>query len=95
VLPTLQLRNLDIVFIDADRAGYEEYLELVIPMLKLSGLVIIHHLFEPQLLERHRRDEDPDITALRKFSDHFLRHPDLDSTIVPLAGGTGIGARKR
>lgn len=95
VLPTFQQRNLDIVFIDADRERYEEYLEAVIPMLKLSGLVIIHHLFEPKLLERHRRDEDAELTVLRKFNEHFLTHPDLDATIIPLEGGTGIGARKR
>ncbi|MBV9271415.1 MAG: O-methyltransferase [Candidatus Eremiobacteraeota bacterium] len=95
VLPTFQQRNLDIVFIDADRARYEEYLETVIPMLKLSGLVIIHNLFEHKLLERARRGEDTELAALRKFNVHFLSHPDLDSTIIPLAGGTGIGARKQ
>jgi predicted O-methyltransferase YrrM len=95
VLPTFQQRNLDIVFIDADRRRYEEYLEAVIPMLKLSGLVIIHNLFEHKLLERHRRDEDPELADLRRFNEIFLSHPDLDSTIIPLAGGTGIGARKR
>ena len=95
VLPTFQQRNLDIVFIDADRERYEEYLEAVIPMLKLSGLVIIHNLFERQLLERQRRNEDEELTGLRNFNELFLTHPDLDSTIIALAGGTGIGARKR
>lgn len=33
-------RNLDIVLVTADRADYALYLELLIPMLKLSGMAI-------------------------------------------------------
>jgi predicted O-methyltransferase YrrM len=95
VLPTFPQRNLDIVFIDADTEHYESYLEQVVPLLKLSGLVIMNRIFEPALLERPRRGEDETTATLRSFNDHFLSHPELDSTIIPLAGGTGIGARKR
>lgn len=35
-------RNLDIVFVAADRSEYGRYLELLIPMLKLSGLAIFY-----------------------------------------------------
>lgn len=35
-------RNLDIAFVAADRDAYCSYLELVIPMLKLSGLAIFN-----------------------------------------------------
>ena len=37
-------RNLDIVFIDALKEEYEEYLELSIPLLKLSGLIVVDNL---------------------------------------------------
>jgi predicted O-methyltransferase YrrM len=78
VLENFQQRNLDIVFIDADREHYREYLDLVIPMLKLSGIVII---------------DDTLIGGLDAFNDYFLEHPDLDATILPLGDGLGIGAR--
>jgi predicted O-methyltransferase YrrM len=35
-------RNLDIVFVATGREDYSRYVELVIPMLKLSGLVIFY-----------------------------------------------------
>ncbi|HZY97221.1 MAG TPA: O-methyltransferase [Candidatus Cybelea sp.] len=35
-------RNLDVVFIAANTEEYERYLDLVIPMLKLSGLAIFN-----------------------------------------------------
>jgi predicted O-methyltransferase YrrM len=86
--PALQLlenfphRNLDIVFIDADKSEYRAYLDLALTMLKLSGLVIVDDCLS-----------DPD--RMRDFNEYFLSHPDLDATILPLGNGTGIGARKR
>lgn len=35
-------RNLDIVFVAADKPQYASYLELIVPMLKLSGLAIFN-----------------------------------------------------
>ncbi|HEX8807315.1 MAG TPA: O-methyltransferase [Candidatus Aquilonibacter sp.] len=78
LLENFQQRNLDIVFIDADRAHYREYLDLVIPMLKLSGIVVI---------------DDCLLGDLEEFNEYFLAHPDLDATILPIGNGTGIGAR--
>lgn len=86
-------RNLDLVFIDANKNEYREYLDLAIPMLKLSGLVIV----DDALLGGRVAYEDDDeaVVAMRDFNEYFLRHPDLDATILPLGNGTGIGARKR
>ncbi|HEY2473410.1 MAG TPA: class I SAM-dependent methyltransferase [Candidatus Cybelea sp.] len=72
-------RNLDIAFISSDE-GYQRYLELVIPMLKLSGLAIFHHAAE----------------AKREFCEAFLARPDLDSMILPLENDAiAIGARRQ
>jgi predicted O-methyltransferase YrrM len=35
-------RNLDVVFVAANKGEYPEYLEIVVPMLKLSGLAIFN-----------------------------------------------------
>jgi predicted O-methyltransferase YrrM len=44
VLEMWSQRNLDIVFIDADKTEYPGYLDLAIPMLKRSGLVVVDNL---------------------------------------------------
>jgi predicted O-methyltransferase YrrM len=82
IMPNLPLRNLDIVYIDAVKSEYREYLDLAIPMLKRSGLVIVDDLLG-------------DLPAMRDFNEYFLNHPDLDATILPLGNGTGIAARVR
>jgi predicted O-methyltransferase YrrM len=78
LLENFQQRNLDIVFLDSGRERYREYLDLVIPMLKLSGVVVV---------------DDCYASDLEAFNEYFLEHPDLDAMILPLGNGTGIGAR--
>jgi predicted O-methyltransferase YrrM len=92
LLENFQQRNLDIVFIDANKQQYKDYLDLVIPMLKLSGIVVIDNcLLGGRVFDDSSNDEDVD--AMRDFNEYFLSHPQLDATILPLGDGTGIGAR--
>jgi caffeoyl-CoA O-methyltransferase len=94
VLDNFPQRNLDIVFIDAIKEEYAAYLELAVPLLKRSGLVIVDNL-----LWSGRAAQDPgpsdsaSTVAIRAFNRIFLSHPQLDATIIPLGDGTGIGAR--
>ena len=79
ILPSLSLRNLDIIFIDGRKDEYAAYLEMCVPLLKRSGLLIIDDVLHP-LVDR-------------EFHREFVRHPGLDATILPLGDGVGIGAR--
>ena len=91
-LPTFPQRNLDIVFIDADRENYKKYLDLSIPMLKRSGIVVVDDcLLNGRIADSSAHDED--VAIMQDFNHYFLSHPDLDATILPLGDGTGIGVR--
>ena len=80
VLHIFPQRNLDIAFVDAPRGDYAEYLKQCLHVLKLSGLVILNGL---------TADDETDA-----FNRAFLKHPQLEATILPLGAGVGIGARK-
>ena len=75
LLENFPQRNLDVVFVAARETDSLEYLQLIVPMLKLSGLVIFD-----------------DCRGMLEFAQGFLRHPQLDATILPF--GLGIGARR-
>lgn len=92
LLENFQQRNLDIVFIDANKTMYRDYLDLVIPMLKRSGIVVV----DDCLLGGAVADDesgDSEVAAIRDFNEYFLSHPQLDATILPLGDGTGIGTK--
>jgi predicted O-methyltransferase YrrM len=88
-------RNLDLVFIDGDKSEYRRYLSLVIPMLKLSGLVIVDDCLLGGRVAGEQTGAADDVRTMREFNEYFLARPDLDATILPLGDGTGIGARTR
>ena len=79
IIPSLSVRNFDIIFIDGRKDEYTEYLELCVPLLKRSGLLIIDDMLHPMV------DRD--------FHREFVRHPELDATILPLGDGVGLGSR--
>lgn len=94
VLPTFYQRNLDIVFLDAIKTEYEAYLELCVPMLKRSGLIVVDNLlWGGTAADEPKPRDSADVKALRAFSKTFINHPQLDATIVPIGDGLGIGAR--
>ena len=94
VLPTFYQRNLDIVFLDAEKTEYEAYLDLCVPMLKRSGLVVVDNLlWHGQAAEEPTAKDSANLKAIRAFSKTFINHPQLDATIVPIGDGLGIGAR--
>lgn len=94
ILPTFPVRNLDIVFIDAVKTEYAEYLELIVPLLKRSGLVIVDKLlWVGKSAAEPEASDSAATTAIREFNKIFLNHPQLDATIVPIGNGIGIGSR--
>lgn len=94
VLPSFPQHNLDIVFIDALKDEYQGYLDLAIPLLKRSGLVVVDNLlWSGRAAAAPSSSDSVDTKAIRAFDEAFLRNPHLDATIIPLGDGTGIGAR--
>jgi predicted O-methyltransferase YrrM len=94
VLEPFPQRNLDIVFIDAVKSEYEDYLEAVVPMLKRSGIVVVDNLlWGGRAAAAPGASDDADTKGIRSFNKAFLNHPELDATILPIGDGIGIGAR--
>jgi len=94
VLEMWSQRNLDIIFIDALKTEYVDYLERAIPMLKRSGLVIVDNLlWGGRAAAEPCAKDTAETKAIREFNKIFLTHPQLDATIVPVGDGIGIGAR--
>lgn len=94
VLPSFPQHNVDIVFIDALKHEYKQYLDMCIPLMKRSGLVIVDNLLWSGRSSAEAAPGDSvDTKAIREFNKYFLSHPQLDATIVPVGDGTGIGSR--
>jgi predicted O-methyltransferase YrrM len=73
---------LDLVFLDADRGNYLDYLDLVVPRLRVGGLLVADNVTS------HAHELGPFLTRVRS-------HPDLLAVTVPVGKGEEIAVRIR
>lgn len=73
---------IDIIFLDADKDGYIDYLEKLLPQLRPGGLVLAHNMRRPP--------PDP------RYLEAVTTNPQLDTTFVLMDGaGIGVTLKKR
>ncbi len=86
--------NFDLVFIDADKSNYPNYLEIIIPKLK-SGSVILSDnvLWSGKVVEKVKSD-DMDTRALLQYNEMLNSHPNLETVLLPIRDGLTISRVK-
>jgi len=72
---------IDLVFIDADKEGYVDYLQKTLPLLRAGGLVAAHNI--------NPRMADPD------FMKAITTNPDLETVFYTEGGGVSVTLKKR
>ena len=82
--------GVNLVFVDADKKEYCEYLELVVPLMKKGGWILADntlwdgHIIDPAY------DKDKQTVALREFNDKVAADERLEKVILPLRDGLTI-----
>jgi caffeoyl-CoA O-methyltransferase len=75
-------RPIDLVFLDADKPGYPDYLEKLLPLVRPGGLILAHNMREPA----------PDT----RYIAAITTDPRLETTFVFMdGGGLGVTLKKR
>jgi predicted O-methyltransferase YrrM len=83
----------DLAFIDADKAGYGDYYERVLQLLRPGGLVVIDNtLWSGRVADPGVTDADT--VALRQLNQRLLGDERVDLSLVPIGDGLTL-ARKR
>lgn len=93
IIPTLA-KNFDLVFIDADKSNYANYLELLLPKLT-SGAVILSDnvLWSGKVVEKVN-PKDIDTKALLLYNKILKEHPKLETVLLPIRDGLTISRVK-
>ena len=76
----------DIVFIDADKTGYIDYYELILPFLKPNGLIIADNvLFHGQVLEESITGKNA--IAINNFNQHVKNDTRVEQVVLTVRDG--------
>jgi caffeoyl-CoA O-methyltransferase len=74
----------DLVFIDADKDGYVDYLNKTMPLTREGGLILGDNTLPDAVL-------DPAATSgTKRYNTAVAAHPDLVSILIPVLRGQGI-----
>ncbi|HLK59821.1 MAG TPA: O-methyltransferase [Chthonomonadaceae bacterium] len=96
MLPALERdAPFDVIFLDADKARYPEFLEWSVRVLRPGGLLLADNVLRSgswngqTLLDP--ASDDPRILAIRRFNQQLAQHPHFTSLIVPMRAGVAVG----
>ncbi len=86
ILPTLNHLIWDLVFIDADKIGYINYYEMVLPNLSSNGLIIVDNvLFHGQILDNPIKNKNA--IAIDKFNKHIVMDDRVEQVMLTVRDG--------
>ena len=90
VMPRLN-ETFDLLFIDAVKEEYQQYLDLGLPKLRTGGVVIVDNLLWGGKVAGDHNDSST--AALREFNQYFINHPELRAVILPVGDGLGYAVK--
>jgi predicted O-methyltransferase YrrM len=90
VMPRLD-ETFDLLFIDAVKEEYKQYLDLGLPKLRRGGVVIVDNLLWGGKVAGD--DSETSTVALREFNEYFVSHPQLRAVVLPVGDGLGYAVK--
>jgi caffeoyl-CoA O-methyltransferase len=95
-LPTLD-ELFDLAFIDGVKAQYGEYFDLVLPLLRTGGVLVVDNVLMSGSVAEGRSDgrwSDEDIAGARAFNARLLTDEQLTGTITPVGDGVLVAIKR-
>jgi caffeoyl-CoA O-methyltransferase len=84
VLPKLK-GKFDFVLLDADKVNIIRYFDLVLPMVRAGGIIVVDNMLFPP----------PYLPIMKKYARHVQRNPRVQSVTVPIGMGEEVTIKLR
>ena len=86
IIPTLTQR-FDLVFIDADKRNYKNYLDLVIDKVNSGGYILTDNVLWSGKVTLPNSQMDLDTKLINEYNEYVQSHPKLKSILLPVRDG--------
>lgn len=93
VLPTLP-DAIDLVFIDADKKNYLNYLEVVLPKMRVGGVILSDNVLWSGKVVEPVKDNDKHTQVLMAYNERLATDPRLETVLLPIRDGLTLSRVK-
>lgn len=92
IIPTMDF-TFDLIFIDADKENYSNYLELIIPKLRSGGIILSDNVLWSGKVVEEVKENDRATKALLEYNRLLNEHPLLETVLLPIRDGLSISRK--
>ena len=90
VIPELE-GNFDLIYLDADKANYSVYYDLIIDRLNPGGYILADNvLWYGKVLSENSENLDRETIAIKEFNEKVQQDPRVENVLVPIRDGIMI-----
>ena len=92
ILPKLKDKY-DLIFLDADKKNYMNYLNLIIPLLKKRGILVSDNVLWSGKVLNKKKNNDIETEVLKKFNQQLSNHKNLETVLLPIRDGISLSIK--
>ena len=92
IIPNLNLK-FDIVFIDADKENYSEYLKMILPNMNKGAVLITDNVLWHGKVVDQDKEIDYKTRKIAEFNKNLANESSLKSIIIPIRDGISIAVK--
>ena len=92
ILPKLKDKY-DLIFLDADKRNYLNYLNFIVPLLRKKGVLISDNVLWSGKVIKANANEDLETQVLKKFNQQLSNHKDLETVLLPIRDGISLSIK--
>ena len=85
--------NFDMVFLDADKENYLNYLDLVLPKLKSGGVLLTDNVLWHGKILKNNENQDNTTKLIDKFNKKLVNNKSLKTVILPIRDGINVSIK--
>ena len=90
ILPKLKDKY-DLIFLDADKKNYLNYLNLITPLLKKKAVLISDNVLWSGKVLKNNKDVETEI--LKKFNQRLSNNKNLETVLLPIRDGISLSIK--
>lgn len=89
-------QSFDLVFIDADKASYAKYFDLVIDKLNPGGVILADNvLWSGKIIDSQSLEKDKDTQLIDAFNKKVQLDPRVETVLLPIRDGITLIRKKQ